>query len=173
LILVEKPDINRAKNIRKPTASGDIMTFEDKELKELFELVNRVGNKRYHKLTSQDFENYKKFDYWRYVNGDYECGTTEESKDWVRKHSDWYCPICGDQHSRKGGKTIDHKLPRAQYPWLAMEIKNFWVICQFCNQEKGEMHWYEYEHYMFVHHFSLYSAVKAARPSLLLQSLKS
>ena len=67
------------------------MNLEDKELKKLFELADKIGKRRYHKLTSQDFENYREFDYWRYVNGDYECGTTQESKDWVRDNSDWYC----------------------------------------------------------------------------------
>jgi 5-methylcytosine-specific restriction endonuclease McrA len=149
------------------------VNLENKELKELFELAIKIGSKRYHRLTSQDFENYRKYDYWRYVNGDYECGTTEESKDWVRNRSDRYCPICAERYSIKGGKTIDHKLPRAQYPWLSMEFGNLWVICQACNQEKGEMHWYEYEHYMFVHHPDLYAAVKAVRPRQLLQSLKN
>ncbi len=148
------------------------MNLEDKELKALFELADKIGKRRYHKLTSQDFENHRKFDYWRYVNGDYECGTTQESKDWVRDNSDWYCPICGEKYSEKGGKTIDHKLPRSQYPWLSMEFNNLWVICQVCNKEKGEMHWYEYEHYMFVNHLDLYLDVKVARPSQLLQSLK-
>ncbi|MFN6502118.1 MAG: HNH endonuclease [Nostoc sp. DedQUE01] len=146
--------------------------FKDKELKELFEIANKIGNKRYHKLTHQDFENYRKYDYWRYINGDYECGTTQESKDWVKANSSWYCPICGYHYSDKGGKTIDHKLPRSQYPWLSIEFKNLWVICQVCNQEKSEMHWYEYEHYIFVHYPDLYLSVKAARPSSLLQSLK-
>lgn len=145
------------------------MNLEDKGLKELFQLANQIGNKQYHKLTQQDFENYRKYDYWRYVNGDGECGTTQESKDWVRDNSDWHCPICGEKYSEKGGRTIDHKLPRSQYPWLSMEFKNLWVICQVCNKEKGEMHWYEYEHYMFVHHPDLYLDVKAARPSQLLQ----
>lgn len=148
------------------------MNFENKELKELFELANKIGNKRYHKLTHQDFENYRKFDYWRYVNGDYECGTTQESKDWVHDNSDWYCPICDSKYSEKGGKSIDHKLPRSQYPWLSMEFKNLWVICITCNQEKSDMHWYEYEHYMFVHHPAFYYAVQSARPIYLLQSLK-
>jgi rubredoxin len=147
------------------------VNIEDKELQELFELAKKIGNKRYHKLTHQDFENYRKFDYWRYINGDYECGTTPESKNWVRENSYWYCPICKHHYSQKGGKTIDHKLPRAQYPWLSMEFQNLWVICQVCNQEKGEMHWYDYEHYIFVHHPDIYLAVKAACPSLLLQSL--
>ncbi|MDZ8184041.1 MAG: HNH endonuclease signature motif containing protein [Nostoc sp. ChiSLP02] len=149
-----------------------MMNFPDKSLKELFDLANKIGNKRYHKLTPQDFENYRKFDYWRYINGDYECGTTQESKDWVKAHSSWYCPICGDRYSEKGGKTVDHKLPRSQYPWLSIEFQNLWVICQVCNQEKSEMHWYEYEHYVFVRYPHLYISVKAARPSSLLQSLK-
>ena len=63
--------------------------FENKELKELFKLVDQIGKKRYHKLTEQDFENYIKLDYWRYINGDYECGTTQESKDWVKGNSNW------------------------------------------------------------------------------------
>lgn len=147
------------------------MNLEDEELGTLFKLANKAGNKRYHRLTSQDFENYRRFDYWRYVKGEYECGTTEESKAWVRDHSDRDCPICGSHYSDNVGRTIDHKLPRAQYPWLSMELKNLWVICQACNQQKGEMHWYEYEHYMFIHHAHLYEAVRNARPSQLLRSL--
>ncbi|MEH1888381.1 MAG: HNH endonuclease signature motif containing protein [Nostoc sp.] len=149
-----------------------MVNLEGKELKELFELADKIGNKRYNRLTYQDFENYREFDYWRYINGDYECGTTQESKDWVRENSDWYCPICASHYSDKGGKTIDHKLPRSQYPWLSMEFNNLWVICQVCNKEKGEMHWYKYEHYIFVHYPDLYLAVKMARPSQLLQSQK-
>lgn len=149
------------------------MNLEDKGLEELFKLADKIGNKRYHKLTQRDFENYRKFDCWRYVNGDYECGTTQESQNWVRENSDRYCPICEENYSTKGGKTIDHKLPRSQYPWLSMEFKNLWVICQTCNKEKKDMHWYEYEHYMFVHHPDLYLDVKAARPSHLLQRDRS
>lgn len=148
------------------------VNLEDKELKELFKLVDKIGKKKYHKLTHQDFEDYRKFDYWRYINADYECGTTQESKDWVNDHSDWYCPICGEKYSLRGGKTIDHKLPRAQYPWLSLEFKNLWVICRDCNQEKGEMHWYEYEHYMFKKYPELYLDVRAMRPNQLLKAPK-
>lgn len=148
------------------------MDFENKELQELFKLADKIGKQRYHKLTRQDFEDYKKFDTWRYVNGDSECGTTQESQDWAREHSDWHCPICEDSFAECGGRTIDHKLPRSQYPWLSMDFRNLWVICRACNQEKGEKHWFEYEHYMFVHHPILLSAVQAARPTQLLKSLK-
>jgi hypothetical protein len=149
------------------------VSLDEKELKELFKLADRVGKKRYNKLTQQDFENYRKYDFWRYINGDGECGSTQESKDWVNDNSDWYCPICAEKYPEKGGKTIDHKLPRAQYPWLSMEFENLWVICQDCNREKGERHWYEYEQYMFIKHPDLYLAVKAARPKQLLQDLKT
>lgn len=149
------------------------MNLEDKELKELFNLANKIGKKRYHRLTQQDFENYRQYDYWRYVNGDGECGTTVESRNWVRDNSDYCCPVCEYNYYDRGGKTIDHKLPRSQYPWLSMEFKNLWVICQICNREKGEMHWYEYEHYMFVRDRHLYLNIKVARPIELLQSLKS
>ncbi len=149
------------------------MNLEKKALEELFQLAQTVGNRRYHKLTPEDFENYRKFDHWRYINGDFECGTTQASRNWVNDHSDWYCPICLEDFSRRGGKTVDHKLPRAQYPWLAMDFRNLWVICQVCNQEKAEMHWYEYEHYIFVHHPKLYPAVKQARPVTVLKSLRS
>ncbi|MEP0978947.1 hypothetical protein NC980_00135 [Leptolyngbya sp. AS-A5] len=50
--------------------------MEDQNLEALFKQADKIGKKRYHKLTAQDFENYRKFDYWRYINGDYECGTT-------------------------------------------------------------------------------------------------
>lgn len=148
------------------------MNLEDKELKELFKLADKIGKRRYNKLTQKDFEDYRSFDYWRYVDGDSECGTTQESKNWVNDNSDWYCPICGENYSKRFGKTIDHKLPRAQYPWLSMDFKNLWVICKLCNEEKGEMHWYEYEHYMFTKHPDLYLDVKAMRPTQLLKSLK-
>lgn len=148
------------------------MNLENKELKELFKLADKVGKKRYHKLTQQDFEDYRKFDFWRYVNGDSECGSTPESKQWVRDNSEQNCPICRDRFCSRNGRTIDHKLPRAQYPWLSMNFENLWVICMQCNQEKGEMHWYEYEHYIFIHHPDRYDDVAFFRPRKLLQSLK-
>jgi 5-methylcytosine-specific restriction endonuclease McrA len=147
--------------------------LEDKELKELFKLADEIGKKRYHKLTRQDLEDYKKFDYWRYNNGDSECGTTQASRKWATDHSDWHCPICGVRFSECGGRTIDHKLPRSQYPWLSMKYENFWVICKPCNQEKGEMHWFEYEHYMLIHHPDRLDDVQLARPTQLLKSLKT
>ena len=148
------------------------MNIENKGLEELFTLADKVGNKRYHKLTQEDFEDYRKYDYWRYVGGSAECGATQESKDWVYMHSDQYCPICGEKYTYMNGRSIDHKLPRARYPWLSLEFKNLWVICRECNQEKGERHWYEYELYMFKSHPALYSFIKAARPVSLLNSLK-
>ena len=148
------------------------MDLENKKLEELFELADKIGKQRYHRLTDQDLEDYKKFDRWRYVNGHHECGTTKESQDWVRDNSDWHCPICEIRFSDCGGRTIDHKLPRAQYPWLSLDFRNLWVICRDCNLEKGEKHWFEYEHYMMIHHPELLSAIQAARPTQLLKSLK-
>ena len=148
------------------------MNLEDKDLLALFKLADKIGKKRYHKLTARDFQDYLKFNHWRYINGDYECGTTPESKQWVQDNSDWYCPICSEHYSSRGGKTIDHKLPRSQYPWLSMEFKNLWVICQECNKEKGEKHWFEYEQYIFFNYPDDYPAIKAVRPVQLLNSLE-
>ncbi|MBE9129414.1 MULTISPECIES: HNH endonuclease [unclassified Coleofasciculus] len=148
------------------------MNLHDKKLEDLFKLADKVGNRRYHKLTSQDFEDYREFDHWRYVNGDVECGTTQESKDWVRDNSDWHCPVCGSRFADVGGRTIDHKLPRAQYPWLSLDFRNLWVICRSCNRKKGEMHWYKYEHYIFIHYPDLYQGIQLFRPKQLLKSLK-
>jgi hypothetical protein len=145
---------------------------EDKTLQELFRLADKVGNRRYHKLTQQDFEEYRKFDYWRYINGDSECGTTDESRKWVKDNSEHYCPVCGDRFSRNNGRSIDHKLPRAQYPWLSLDFRNLWVICYRCNQEKGEMHWYEYEHYIFTKYLNRYEDIVLARPRQLLKRLR-
>lgn len=148
------------------------MKLENKNLQELFQLADKAGRRRYNKLTAQDFENYRKFDYWRYVNGDSECGTTQESKDWVRNNSDWFCPICGEKYSHRQGKSIDHKLPRSQYPWLSMEFSNFWVICLICNKEKGEKHWYEYERYIYENYRDTYGFIRDSRPTKLLKSLR-
>lgn len=147
------------------------MSLEEKTLKELFALADKIGKKRYHKLTQQDFENYRQYDYWRYVNGDSECGTTQDSKDWVKAHSTGYCPICNQSYGIRDGKSIDHKLPRSQYPWWSLEFKNFWVICCLCNKEKAEMHWYEYERFILMHYPDRYAIVKAARPIDLLEAL--
>lgn len=148
------------------------MELDGKKLEELFQKANKIGNKRYHKLTRQDLEDYRKFDHWRHINGDGECGTTEESKQWVKDNSDFHCPVCEERFADRDGRSIDHKLPRAQYPWLSLDFKNLWVICRMCNQEKAEMHWYEYEHYIFIHHPDRYPNVKLARPRDLLRSLK-
>ncbi|NER83842.1 MAG: HNH endonuclease [Leptolyngbya sp. SIO1D8] len=141
-------------------------------LEELFKLADKVGKKRYNRLTQKDFEDYRKFDFWRYVNGDIECGTTQESKRWAKDNSDWHCPVCGKRFAHIGGRTIDHKLPRAQYPWLSLNFQNLWVICHKCNQEKGEMHWYEYEHYMLTNYPNRYEDIQLFRPRHLLKSLK-
>lgn len=148
------------------------MDLENKDLQELFALANKVGRQRYHKLTAEDFQDYLKFNYWRYINGDYECGTTIISQDWVKEHSDWYCPICSENYNNRGGKTIDHKLPRSQYPWLSLEWQNLWVICRECNQEKAEKHWYEYEQYMYLNYPQDYPLIRSARPTKLLNSLQ-
>lgn len=141
-------------------------------LKELFKLADKIGKQRYHKLTHQDFENYNEFDNWRYINGNSEYGTTQESQDWVKENSDWNCPICEEKFSKCGGRTIDYKLPRSQYPWLSNNPNNFWVICKACNQEKGEKHWFEYEHYILIHHPDRLPAIETMRPTQLLKSLK-
>ncbi|MFM7409059.1 MAG: HNH endonuclease [Cuspidothrix sp.] len=148
------------------------MDLENKDLGELFTLADKIGKKRYHKLTEQDFENYRKFDHWRYINGDSECGTTEESKNWVIDNSDYCCPICDNKYREDNGRSIDHKLPRSQYPWLSLEFQNLWVICRNCNLEKGEMHWYEYELYIFKKYPEIYPFIKSVRPVSLLRSLK-
>lgn len=144
------------------------MKIEDKSLKQLFKLSKKIGGKRYHKLTSEDFYNYLAYDRWRYINGSGECGTTDESRAWVNKNSDWYCPICSENYQDRGGKTIDHKLPRSQYPWLSMEWSNLWVICCKCNIEKGVKNWYEYEQYMYDKYPHDYPVIRAARPINLL-----
>jgi 5-methylcytosine-specific restriction endonuclease McrA len=148
------------------------MNLEEKSLEELFKLADKIGKKPYHRLTAQDFEDYKRFDNWRCINVSIEYVTTKESKDWVWKNSHGNCPICKARFSECGGPTIDHKLPRAQYPWLSMEFKNLWVICLACNQEKGEKHWFEYEHYILIHHPELLDAIRLARPTQLLKTLK-
>lgn len=145
--------------------------LDNLDLRDLFKLAKKIGGRRYHKLTAETFEDYRKFDYWRYINGDGECGPTLESQQWVRENSDRNCPICDRRYSFQNGRSIDHKLPRSQYPWLSLDFKNLWVICRACNQEKGEMHWYEYEHYIFVHHPDLYDSVRFYRPTQLLKSL--
>ena len=147
------------------------MNVEDKSLKELFKLSKKIGSKKYHKLTSEDFHDYLAYDRWRFVNGDGECGTTDESRAWVNEHSDWYCPICGENYQARGGKTIDHKLPRSQYPWLSLEWSNLWVICRQCNREKGMKNWYEYEQYIYERYPNDYPVIKAARPINLLNLL--
>jgi HNH endonuclease len=151
----------------------DELDLSQQDLKTLFQQADAIGRKRYNRLTQRDFEAYRQFDYWRYIGGDYECGTTPESRDWVDDHSDKHCPICEKSFFRRGGKTIDHKLPRAQYPWLAMEFQNFWVICQVCNREKAERHWYEYERYILETYPNCYADVKRARPTALLKTLDS
>lgn len=150
------------------------MDFQkDHSLEELFKFADRVGNYRYHRLTDQDLEKYLEFDHWRYINGKHDCGITEESRQWVRENSDHQCPVCGNYFSQFNGRSVDHKLPRAQYPWLSLDFRNLWVICYACNQEKGEMHWYEYERYMFARHPDRYPDVVLARPRVLLKSLLS
>jgi len=146
------------------------VNLEGKELKQLFNLADDIGKKPYHKLTAGDLEDYRRFDNWRYIDGNSGFGTTQESQNWARNNSDWSCPVCERKFSECGGRTIDHKLPRSQYPWLSMNFNNFWVICKACNQEKGDKHWFEYEHYMLIHHPDILPAIETMRPTQLLKS---
>ncbi len=146
---------------------------EEQSLEQLFQQADELGKKQYHRLTPEDFEDYRKYDYWRNINGDGECGSTQESRDWVRQNSGYSCPVCQERFSTPGHhRTIDHKLPRAQYPWLSLNFANLWVICLACNQEKAEMHWFEYEHYMLLNHPEIYSNVHEVRPNRLIKNLR-
>jgi HNH endonuclease len=146
---------------------------EDTDLRSLFKLADQIGNKHYHKLTPQDFQDYLQYNYWRYISGDYECGTTEESRIWVNNNSGLNCPVCTERYAGSKYKTIDHKLPRSHYPWLSMEFDNLWVICNHCNIEKSDMNWFEYEQYIFINYSHQYTQVKFACPMKVLQSLKT
>lgn len=149
----------------------DPNNIENLDLKDLFKLANKLGGKRYHRLTAEYLEDYRKYDYWRYINGDGECGTTPESQQWVRDNSDFTCPICDRYYTYENSRSIDHKLPRSQYPWLSLNFQNLWVICRSCNEEKAEMHWYEYEHYIFTKRPERYESVQMVRPRKLLKNL--
>jgi hypothetical protein len=142
------------------------------DIKELFQLADDIGNKHYHKLTPKDLQDYLQYNNWRYINGDYECGTTDISKLWVKNNSSLRCPICQEKYLRSNYKTIDHKLPRSHYPWLSMNFDNLWVICKDCNIEKSDLNWFEYEQYIFINYSHRYSNVKFARPIKMLKSLK-
>lgn len=148
------------------------MNLENKNYEELFKLADKIGKRRYHKLTSQDFEDYRKFDEWRYINGDSACGVTEKSRQWVRDNSDRNCPVCEAEFSEYNPRSIDHKLPRSQYPWLSLDFRNLWVICLPCNQQKGERHWFEYEHYLLKNYPDRLESIQIYRPLKLLKSLK-
>ncbi len=148
------------------------MDLENKTLKELFDLVDKIGRKHYHKLTAEDFESYQQYEHWRYIDGNFGAGSNQESKNWVRDNSDYHCPICNIRYHKDNGRTVDHKLPRSKYPWLSIDFKNLWVICRECNQEKSDMDWYEYERYIFVNYPHLYDNLKQFRPSQLLRELK-
>lgn len=147
------------------------MSDRPPSLEKLFQQANKIGKKRYHKLTSLDFEKYLAYERWRFINGDSECGTTPESRKWVGDNAESHCPVCGHDFRDRGGPSIDHKLPRAQYPWLSMDFRNLWVICRDCNREKAEKHWFEYEHYMMLHHPNRYRDIQFARPTRLLKNL--
>jgi HNH endonuclease len=153
--------------------SLDSNITEDTDLRSLFKLADEIGNKHYHKLTSQDFQDYLQYNNWRYINGKYECNSTEESRIWVNNNSGLKCPVCNERYAGSKYKTIDHKLPRSHYPWLSMEFDNLWVICIDCNIEKSDMNWFEYEQYIFINYPQRYTQVKFACPMKMLQSLKT
>ncbi|WP_310481458.1 HNH endonuclease signature motif containing protein [Chamaesiphon sp. VAR_48_metabat_403] len=150
----------------------EIDRLEKASLRELFKLADQIGNKHYHRLTPQDFQKYLQYNAWRYINGDYECGSTEVSKLWVKNNSSLHCPVCRDKYASCNYKTIDHKLPRSHYPWLSMEFDNLWVICKDCNIEKSDLNWFEYEQYICMNYSHRYATVEAARPWKMLRSLQ-
>ncbi|NJR71248.1 MAG: HNH endonuclease, partial [Synechococcales cyanobacterium CRU_2_2] len=60
-----------------------------------------------------------------------------------------------------------------QYPWLSLNFANLWVICQICNREKGERHWFEYEQYILTHHPDRFENLLPARPNQLIKNLRN
>ncbi|WP_024545480.1 HNH endonuclease signature motif containing protein [Picosynechococcus sp. NKBG15041c] len=150
----------------------DKNNFLDQSLEEILNLAKKIGSKHYHRLTSEDFEEYCKYNHWRYIGGDGELGVTQESKKWVQENSTFGCPICEEKYHYYNGRNIDHKLPRSKYPWLSMDFRNLWVICSRCNREKLDMDWFEYELYILKNRSSLYSNIAFYRPRVLLEELK-
>jgi hypothetical protein len=43
------------------------MNLDNKTLRDLFEIADRLGKRHYHKLTEEDFANYQEYDHWRYI----------------------------------------------------------------------------------------------------------
>lgn len=149
------------------------MDPREQSLSELFKTADKIGAKHYHRLTEEDFANYQEFNHWRYIQSNFDTGTTEESKRWVRNNSGYNCPICSVRYSQENYRTIDHKLPRSKYPWLAMNFDNLWVICYECNHEKLDKEWYEYELYIYKNYRHLYRNLRSFRPVKLLSSIRS
>ncbi|MBE9068892.1 HNH endonuclease [Leptolyngbya cf. ectocarpi LEGE 11479] len=147
------------------------MNKHKKTLEELFRFADYIGSRRYHKMTQRDRDDYQKYDDWRYINGNGDLGTTSRSKQWVRQNSDEHCPVCRQEFSDREGRTIDHKLPRAHYPWLSLDFENLWVICHLCNEEKGERDWYEYERYILANYPKRHQYLTRFCPLKLLKNL--
>ncbi|MDX2255226.1 MAG: HNH endonuclease signature motif containing protein [Pseudanabaenaceae cyanobacterium bins.39] len=148
------------------------MNLEDQSLSELFKTADKIGAKRYHRLTETDFANYQEYAHWRYIHSSFESGTTEASKQWVLENSGAHCPICEAKYDWENSRTIDHKLPRSKYPWLSMSFENLWVICKECNREKSDKDWYEYELYLYKNYRHLYRNLRSHRPIKLLANLR-
>lgn len=56
------------------------------------------------------------------------------------KRSDGRCELCGrNKHQLPPGEylNVDHIKPRKTHPHLALESKNFQILCHPCNEGKG------------------------------------
>jgi len=91
--------------------------------------------KNYHKLTRDDV--YALYSNW---------ASSTEGRQWKLKQIKQCgnrCPEC-NKVINENNSTIDHKHPRAKYPWLAWNISNLWVLCKQCNKNKSDKKWEEY-----------------------------
>ena len=70
-----------------------------------------------------------------------------------KKNGELHCEYCGkpelkiykwyERLNKKDVATVDHFLPKSQYPDLAKEPTNLIVCCDSCNNKKGDKLWEE------------------------------
>lgn len=83
-----------------------------------------------------------------------EFGHGSKGKSMRRAKHNCPCPVCGTIMNfytpplEPKHPSIDHKHPKFLSRHLALDPVNFWIICQECNQEKGNKTWPAYEYWL-------------------------
>ena len=61
-----------------------------------------------------------------------------ELRQMIKGRDKWRCQICGVSVREKGSSQVDHIIPRAKAPALALDPNNLRTLCRSCHNKFDE-----------------------------------